>query len=120
LDAVQAAVDSLKGPIVLIAGGVHKGCAYTPWQEGFRGKVDAVCAIGEAAELIERDLSAKFAVSRYSSLEEATRAAFALAKSHAVTQGEGCVLLSPGCSSYDMFRDYVHRGEEFQRIVRQL
>lgn len=114
IDAVIRAVEQMDGPVVLIAGGVDKGSAYTPWIEAFNGKVKRICAIGQAAKKIEKDLSHAVSVKIYDSLEGAVRAASDLAE-----DGDS-VLLSPGCSSFDMFRDYAHRGEEFQRLVNHL
>lgn len=114
LDAVMRAVDSLQGSIVLIAGGVDKGAPYTPWIDAFGGKVKYICAIGQAAEKIKKDLQPNIAVELFSSLEAAVKKASELAN-----PGEN-VLLSPGCSSFDMFRDYAHRGDEFKRIVQEI
>lgn len=112
LDAVIRAVHTLDGDIILIAGGVDKGAAYTPWITAFGNKVRLICAIGQAAKKIETDLAHAYPVVILDSLEAAVRYAASQAQ-----PGEN-VLLSPGCSSFDMFRDYAHRGEEFQRIVR--
>lgn len=114
IDAVIRAVNSLKGEIILIAGGVDKGAAYTPWIKAFAGKVKCVFAIGQAAFKIKHDLSHSLPVEERPSLEVAVKDATSLAKPGQV------VLLSPGCSSFDMFRDYAHRGEEFKRIVNAL
>jgi UDP-N-acetylmuramoylalanine--D-glutamate ligase len=107
-------VQAIPGPVILIAGGVDKGAAYTPWLEIFAGKVHCVCAIGNAAEKIERDISSTLPVHRFMGLEQAVL----YAASKAV-QGD-TILLSPGCSSFDMFEDYAHRGSEFMRIVNSL
>ena len=114
LDAVEKAVLSMKGPTILIAGGLHKGAAYTPWLTAFAGKVRCVCAIGQAAELIQNDLGQELLVKRCGTLEGAVEYASQMAR-----KGDN-VLLSPGCASYDMFVSYHHRGEEFQRIVNAL
>lgn len=114
IDAVVRAVDTIQGNIVLIAGGVDKGSAYTPWIAAFADRVKCVCAIGQAAPKIQQDLSQAMPVALCKGLEEAVNYAAQLA------QPGDTVLLSPGCSSFDMFRDYSHRGEEFQRIVKQL
>lgn len=114
IDAVARAVESLPGQIVLIAGGVHKGTSYRPWIDVFKGKVRHVCAIGQAADLIRQDLTPFIPVDILGSLKEAIDHASNL--SHC---GDS-ILLSPGCSSYDMFRNYEHRGEEFKRIVQSL
>lgn len=114
IDAVIRAVQFLEGPIVLIAGGVDKGCPYTPWLEGFENKVKLICAIGEAAGKICDQLAPQIPVKIFKSLEEAVQQAAQFA------QRGDYVLLSPGCSSFDMFKDYAHRGREFQRIVLDL
>lgn len=114
IDAVIRAVHSLKGEILLIAGGVDKGAAYTPWIDAFAGRVKCVFAIGQASLKIKNDLSASLPVEECSTLEAAVKVAASVAKPGQV------VLLSPGCSSFDMFRDYAHRGEEFKRIVNTL
>jgi len=114
LDAVMRAVESLNGNVVLIAGGVDKGAAYTPWIESFSGRVRCICAIGEAKEKIQRDVGDHISVKLYASLEEAVHQAAQVAEA-----GDH-ILLSPGCASFDMFRDYAHRGNEFKRIVQLL
>lgn len=114
LDAVIRAVNTLKHEIILIAGGVDKGAAYTPWISAFAGKVKCIFAIGQASKKMKDDLSSSLLVEERPSLEEAVKDATAFAKPGQI------VLLSPGCSSFDMFRDYAHRGEEFKRIVNAL
>ncbi len=114
IDAVIRAVDSIQGPIILIAGGLDKGTAYTPWLRAFQNKVKGIYTIGQAADKIYKQLSHHIPVKICESLDQAVKQAAELA------QSGDYVLLSPGCSSLDMFKDYAHRGEEFQRIVRQL
>ncbi len=114
IDAVIKAVASMRGDIVLIAGGKDKGSAYTPWLEHFADRVRLICAIGEAAPLIHQQLSHRLPVEMMTSLEEAVRRAASIA-----TQGDN-VLLSPGCASYDMFENYAHRGREFVTCVHHL
>lgn len=114
IDAVIRAVQSIEGPIILIAGGVDKGFPYTIWLKEFKNKVKCICAIGQAAVMIHNQLNSHIPVTIFNSLEESVKFAARLAK-----KGD-TVLLSPGCSSFDMFKDYVHRGEEFQKIVRNL
>jgi UDP-N-acetylmuramoylalanine--D-glutamate ligase len=114
LDAVVQAVQAMKGPVILIAGGVHKGSSYLSWSQAFEGKVKKIIAIGQAAELIEREMAPFFAVERAQTLADAV-----LSASSCSAQGDN-VLLSPGCASFDMFRDYAHRGKEFQHHVHHL
>lgn len=114
IDAVIRAVQSLKGPIILIAGGMDKGTSYLPWIEGFRDRVKSICVIGQAAGKIRDQLASHFSVEIFSSLDAAVHQAAQCAE-----KGD-YVLLSPGCSSLDMFTSYIHRGKEFQRIVCEL
>ncbi len=114
IDAVIRAVNLLERDIVLVAGGVDKGAPYTPWVTAFRGKVKAVCAIGQSAPKIKQGLEPHIPVTIFDSLDTAVKQAAALSKKGYI------VLLSPGCSSFDMFSDYAQRGEEFQRIVNKL
>lgn len=114
IDAVIRAVESIDGNIILIAGGVDKGSAYTPWIEAFKGRVLCVYAIGQAAPKIKGDLGHILPVEMLNSLDDAVKLAAKAAK-----PGE-TVLLSPGCSSFDMFKDYAHRGDEFKRIVNSI
>lgn len=111
LDAVIRAVQSLDGPIILIAGGIDKGAPYAPWLKEFGKKVKSICAIGQAAAKISAELNFQIPVKIFNSLQEAVRQAMQWAETGDI------VLLSPGCSSLDMFKDYKHRGNEFQRIV---
>lgn len=114
LDATMKAVQAMRGPVILIAGGVDKGASYTPWVPLFQGRVKKILVLGQAAPKMVRELGGAFLVEMVDSLGEAVATAH-----HEATQGD-CVLLSPGCSSYDMFRDYAHRGEEFKRCVNEL
>lgn len=111
VDAVLCSVQAMKGPVILIVGGVDKGGSYEVWKEPFAGKVKHMVALGQAAPKIIKELGTDFQIQKANSLEEAVDQAFAIA-----VPGD-CVLLSPACSSYDMFRDYVHRGEVFTKKV---
>ena len=111
IDAVIHAVMAMKGQVVLIVGGVDKGASYLPWKEPFAGKVKQIIAIGAAAKKIYQEMHPHFNIKLADSLAMAVEAAVSCAE-----RGDS-VLLSPGCSSYDMFRNYAHRGEEFQHQV---
>jgi UDP-N-acetylmuramoylalanine--D-glutamate ligase len=112
IDATMHAIESMSGPVVLIAGGVDKGSSYAPWKR-FQGKVRKIIAMGEAAEKICQELNIVFPVEIVPTMDQAVDLAKEIAK-----PGDA-VLLSPGCSSFDMFRDYAHRGEEFKRRVKE-
>lgn len=106
---------ALKGfdSVVLIAGGRNKGLDLRPLAgEGHR--LRAVVAIGEAAGEVERALSAVAPVTVAASMADAVRLAAAAARS-----GDA-VVLSPGCSSFDWYRNYGERGDDFARQVRGL
>lgn len=111
VDAVVKAVHCMKGPVVLIAGGVDKGGSYALWSQELQGKIKSIIAIGEAAEKIAGELKGYFPVEIVASLEAA------VVKAGQQAEKNDSVLLSPGCASFDMFRDYKQRGEEFKRIV---
>lgn len=114
IDAVIHAVQAMPSSVYLIAGGVDKGASYLPWRDAFSGRVKEIFVLGQAAEKIRQELGPFFKVTKVSSLSQAVALAAEKAES-----GDS-VLLSPGCSSFDMFRDYAHRGEEFQKCVSQL
>jgi UDP-N-acetylmuramoylalanine--D-glutamate ligase len=115
---VGAAVTALEGLVepaaVLIAGGRDKGGSYAPLAGALARKGRAVVLLGESAEAIEKAIGQAVPVRRAGTMEEAVRIAASLA-----APGDA-VLLSPACSSFDMFRDYKHRGDEFVRAVRSL
>jgi UDP-N-acetylmuramoylalanine--D-glutamate ligase len=112
--ATLAAVGGLAGPLVVIAGGDGKGQDFAPLATAFRGKVRATVLIGRDAGLIETALEGTCETARVEGMEEAVRAAARLA------QPGDTVLLSPACSSLDMFRDYAHRGSVFATAVQAL
>ena len=114
VDAVIRAVEVMQGPVWLIAGGVDKGASYAIWKKGFEGKVKKIFAIGQAADKIAKETKEFCLVEKVGSLQEAVTMAALEATA------DGNVLLSPGCSSFDMFEDYAHRGQEFQKIVKKL
>lgn len=116
--ATVAALDGLadlEGRVVLIAGGVDKGGSYAPVRERMERIGRALVLIGEAAPLI----SAAFEGSPVERIA-ATTIDDAVAKARGVARPGDAVLLAPACASFDMFRSYAHRGDEFQRAVRAL
>jgi UDP-N-acetylmuramoylalanine--D-glutamate ligase len=115
---VGASVTAVRGvsepKVVLIAGGRDKGGSYGPLVEALREKGRAVVVIGEASDVIASAMNGALPVARASTMDDAVKKAAELA------QRGDAVLLSPACSSFDMFRDYKHRGDEFARAVRAL
>ncbi|MCX7961955.1 MAG: UDP-N-acetylmuramoyl-L-alanine--D-glutamate ligase [Burkholderiales bacterium] len=113
--AAVAALAGLGRPAVLIAGGEGKGQDFAPLAAAARAHARAVLLIGRDAPRIEAALAAAgVACERCATLEEAVARAAAIAR-----PGEA-VLLSPACASFDMFRDYAHRGRAFAEAVRRL
>jgi len=114
VEATLFALESIDKPIWLIAGGLDKGGDFSKWKKPFREKVKGVFVIGKAAPLIEGALQDEIEVVLADSIEEAVQKAFRKA-----VKGD-VILCSPGCASYDMFRDYIERGKRFQKAVRDL
>jgi UDP-N-acetylmuramoylalanine--D-glutamate ligase len=101
--------------VVLIAGGDGKGQDFGPLASAVKARARAVVLIGRDAPLIERAIAATgVAILRAATMEEAVKQAFAAAR-----PGDA-VLLSPACASFDMFRNYGHRGEVFAAAARAL
>ena len=112
--SVLRALETFEGPIILIAGGKEKGCDFKELLPQARGKVKAIIAIGQAAPAIKAALGEAVPVFITSKgMDRAVQMAAKLA-----TSGD-TVLLSPGCSSFDMFKDFKDRGDSFKRAVFQ-
>lgn len=115
VNAVWYALESFAGNVVLIAGGRDKGNDYDPLKRLVSEKVKGIVTIGEGADAIERELGPYTArVARADSMEEAIQYA------RLVAEPGDTVLLSPACSSFDMFENYEDRGDTFKRLVRAL
>ncbi|MBI4126922.1 MAG: UDP-N-acetylmuramoyl-L-alanine--D-glutamate ligase [Deltaproteobacteria bacterium] len=112
--ATVKALESFTSPIILIAGGRDKGGSYDPLLPLVKKHVKHLIVIGEAAAVLQKTVGSVAITTRAASLEEAVLLAARTSKAGDV------VLLSPACSSFDMFRDYAHRGEVFQGAVRSL
>jgi UDP-N-acetylmuramoylalanine--D-glutamate ligase len=113
--ASVAALRGLKEPkAILIAGGRDKLGAYDALVEALQAKGRALVVIGEAAERIAQAAAGVLPIVHAPTMAAAVRAARTLA-----VAGDA-VLLSPACSSFDMFRDYKDRGNAFVRAVREM
>jgi UDP-N-acetylmuramoylalanine--D-glutamate ligase len=114
ITSTEVAVAALDRPFVLLLGGRHKGEPYTRLAGPLEGRCRAVVAYGESGPIVLRDLGARLTVVPAGSFDEVIATARRLAR-----PGDA-VLLSPACSSYDMFRNYEERGERFRRAVEAL
>ncbi|HJX52362.1 MAG TPA: UDP-N-acetylmuramoyl-L-alanine--D-glutamate ligase, partial [Polyangia bacterium] len=112
--AVVAALDRFPRPVVLIAGGRDKGGSYEPLAKVMKQAGRGAVLIGEAAPKLREVLAPVVPVEIAGSMEDAVAQAATMARS-----GDA-VLLSPACSSFDMFRNYEHRAEVYRAAVRDL
>ena len=108
------AVEAMDRPFVLLLGGRHKGEPYTRLAPLLTVRCRLVIAYGESGELIERDLGGKVPLERGTTFEDVV-----LRARRAARPGDA-VLLSPACSSYDMFKNYEERGATFRTLVEQM
>ena len=114
LDAVEKALLAQNKPVILIAGGKDKGFTYDPLRRLVSEKVRGTILIGEMAESIARDWKGAVPTEIADSLADAVERARTLAKPGEV------VLFSPGTSSFDMFKSYADRGDQFRALVHAL
>ncbi|HEX8678588.1 MAG TPA: UDP-N-acetylmuramoyl-L-alanine--D-glutamate ligase [Chthoniobacterales bacterium] len=114
LDAVEKALLAQSKPVVLVAGGKDKGFNYETLRPLVGKKVRATVLIGEMADRICRDWSGSVPCEIAVSIADAVERAHALAKPGEV------VLFSPGTSSFDMFKSYADRGDQFRALVHAL
>jgi UDP-N-acetylmuramoylalanine--D-glutamate ligase len=114
LDAVEKALTAQTKPLVLIAGGKDKGFNFDPLRSFVKNKVTSAVLIGEMAESIKRswDGAAK--------CEIATSLADAVERARDLARPGDVVLFSPGTSSFDMFKSYADRGDQFRALVQTL
>jgi len=114
LDSTIHALLTLGNNILLIAGGVDKGFSFAPWADYFPNRVKGLFLIGQAAHRIESELKESVQVFQCGTLKEALLLSTTLA-----TPGDN-ILLSPGCSSFDQFKNYADRGDTFRQWVEEL
>ena len=112
--SVVKSLGSFHEPIILIAGGKDKWGDYGSLKGIVKERVKRLILIGEARRRMAKALGRSAPTTQADTLEEAVHQAFDESKHGDV------VLLSPACSSFDMFRDYEERGNLFKRIVNQL
>ncbi len=114
IDATRRALESMDRRAVLIAGGRDKGGDYLTILPQVKEKVKAMVLIGEAREKIRNVFKSAVPVFEASTMTEAVKRAASMAD-----QGEA-VLLSPMCSSFDMYENYKERGKDFQKEVWEI
>ncbi len=113
--SVKKSLESfIQNPIILIAGGKDKGSDFTPLVDLVKGKCKILILLGEAKEKINRAIGDFAETYLVGTFEEAILLAYQKSRTGDI------ILLSPGCASYDMFRNFEERGEYFRKIVMQL
>lgn len=113
-ESIYCAVDAFDNGVRLIAGGKDKGCAFEAIKKIIKEKVESVYLIGEATDRITTEWNDSCTIIKCSTLSEAVE------KAYIDAQEGDAVVLSPGCSSFDMFKGFEDRGEQFCTIVHYL
>ncbi|MDK2835880.1 MAG: UDP-N-acetylmuramoylalanine--D-glutamate ligase [Thermosediminibacterales bacterium] len=115
-DAAIKALEAVEEPIVLIAGGMEKGVDFTGFAQSFKNRVKALVVLGETASKIAEAAreNGVTCIKEVSTMEDAVNEAFKMA-----VPGD-CVLLSPACASWDMFKNFEERGRIFKKSVREI
>tara|TARA_B100000780_G_scaffold138673_1_gene97045 strand:- start:16433 stop:17773 length:1341 start_codon:yes stop_codon:yes gene_type:complete len=115
VNAVYYALDSMKNSTVWIVGGVDKGNDYSELLPLVREKVKAIICIGlDNKKIIDTFSSISDLIIETTSMNEAVNSAYRIAKPN------DAVLLSPACSSFDLFENYEDRGNQFKESIRKL
>lgn len=112
--AIESVAERTRGEIVLIAGGIGKDADFSPLLPALERYVRRVILIGRDADKLARLIGNRADIMRASSMEEAVMEAASSA-----VEGDA-VLLSPACASFDMFKDFAHRGRVFAAAVEAL
>jgi UDP-N-acetylmuramoylalanine--D-glutamate ligase len=114
IGAVQKSLAGFSEPIHLIAGGLGKGTRYTDLRPAVKAHVRTLILMGTDRQIMKEDLGDLAATHLVNSMREAVVTACDVAHPGDV------VLLSPACASFDMFRDYADRGNQFADCVKEL
>lgn len=116
--ATEAAIEGLgsqiEGKLILIAGGIGKNANFSPLVPLLEKYSRHVVLMGESAHELATVIAERVPISFAKSMEEAVYQAASLSKPH------DSVLLSPACASFDMFKNFEHRGEVFMQLVTKL
>jgi UDP-N-acetylmuramoylalanine--D-glutamate ligase len=114
VSSTLVAVEGMTRPTILLLGGRHKGEPYTSLAPAIKRTCKMVLAYGESAPIVEQDLNGLVPLERLGS-----DFAQVIARARALATAGDAVLLSPACSSYDMFKNYEERGATFKRLAAE-
>jgi UDP-N-acetylmuramoylalanine--D-glutamate ligase len=112
IDALEKALLAMRSPVVLLAGGKDKGLDFSGLRPLVREKVKAIVLIGQMTEKLFAIWNSAVPCVRASTLADA------VAQSRLYATPGDVVLFSPGCSSFDMFKDYEDRGDQFRALIQ--
>jgi UDP-N-acetylmuramoylalanine--D-glutamate ligase len=114
VDSVEKSLSAFDRGVIIVMGGRGKGAPYAPLRALMQDRVKLILAIGEDAEKIRDELGDIAPVADCGALADAVDLA------HEKAKPGDTVLLSPACASYDQFKNFEDRGEQFKRLVREL
>jgi UDP-N-acetylmuramoylalanine--D-glutamate ligase len=116
VDAALKSITSIGGNLVVILGGKDKGSDFSVLEKPLRGRARQVLLLGQAAPLLAAQLSGLGGLlANVGDLEEAVAKGYGL-----LAASGGVVLLAPACASFDMFKNFEHRGDVFKQEVQRL
>lgn len=119
-ERTTAAIHSFQEPIVLLLGGRDKDLPWEDLATLIHQRVDHVILFGEAAKKIEKTVTANGSGKRLFTLDRVKHLHEAIFKAAEVAESGDVVLLSPGGTSFDEFKDFEERGEKFRLWVQEL
>ena len=111
VDSTKVALESFDKNIQLILGGQDKGSSYKPLFKLIRKKVKNIFLIGEATNIIKKELKGATTMIECKTLDVAVK------KIHSISKKNDIVLFSPACASFDQFNNFEHRGKVFKELV---
>ncbi len=113
VDSTMTALKTFsKKNVLLIMGGLHKGSPYTPMRSLVESVVKGILTIGSAAPVVEKDLSGLVPILPCTNLPTAFETALQIGSAGDI------ILLSPACASFDQFKDFEDRGDQFKKLVK--
>jgi UDP-N-acetylmuramoylalanine--D-glutamate ligase len=113
-ESVDCAIKAFSGRVHLIAGGKDKGCDFSVVDASIKNNVKDIVLIGEAAERMKKQWDGMVPITIAPTLKDAVSIVYGK------TTADESVVFSPGCSSFDMFKNYEDRGDRFRDIVQDL
>jgi UDP-N-acetylmuramoylalanine--D-glutamate ligase len=114
ISSTLVAIQGMRRPTILLLGGRHKGEPYTSLATAIRAHVKHIIAYGEAADTVQHDLRGTVPIDKLDFDFEAV-----IQRARELASPGDAVLLSPACSSYDMFRNYEERGARFRQLAAE-